>query len=58
MDLLQNAIIKKRVAHAYLFEGSKGIRRYACALLRLVKPCLLGTSVYEGALYSMEIFFS
>lgn len=33
MDLLQNAIIKKRVAHAYLFEGSKGIRRYACALL-------------------------
>lgn len=33
MDLLQNAIIKKRVAHVYLFEESKGIRRYACALL-------------------------
>lgn len=31
--LLQNAIIKKRVAHAYLFEGSRGIGRYACALL-------------------------
>lgn len=38
-QIFKNAIQKNRLAHAYVFEGSKGIGKYACSLL-LVKTIM------------------